>query len=328
MLCAVSPDGARVAFQLDRLEQTGEDRLEITGRWYGVRGLRFVRPALTVQTTDGERNVLALLEHKPWAAEEGEDWVAAFPWQGASPDPGQTELAVAPSVIVPLEDGKAGQARGPGGARPRLRERLEESEQRATRLEKEVAWLRDERERLQSDATRVADEASRLRADLAELRREKERADAQRDAATAARDELESARDSAATDAERVRRALGKAETELETTTAARDAALAELEAAVRERAAAVHELDSWKREHEGMVAERDSALEAQRRALADRDAALGRATGFPAMSAQDLTRQPHAPRITAATDPILRAIVAGGLVVLVLVVILLLKVA
>jgi hypothetical protein len=26
--------------------------------------------------------MLAVLEHKPWAAEEGEEWVAAFAWTG------------------------------------------------------------------------------------------------------------------------------------------------------------------------------------------------------------------------------------------------------
>lgn len=300
----MSPDGARVAFQLDRLEQTAEDRLEIVGRWYGVRGLRFVRPALTVQTNEGERNVLALLEHKPWAAEEGKDWIAAFPWEGASPDPGQTELAVAPSVVVPLEHGKAGVAPAGGRSRPRLRERLEESEQRAKRFESEVAWLRDERERLQADATRARDEVSALRAELAEARGERDQAAADLDTARRERDELE-------------------------TTTAARDAALTELETAVRERAAAVHELESWKREHQAIVAERDDALQARQRALADRDAALGRGTGFPAMSAQDLDRQPHAPRrVAAATDPVVRLIAGGGLIVLLLVVLVLLKVA
>src|ERR671937_74423 len=126
---SVSPDGVRGAFQLDRFEQTGEDRLEVAGRWFGVRGLRFVRPALTVQTKDGERNLLALLEHKPWAAEEGESWVAAFPWEGESPDPGQAELAVAPSVVVTLaeQEGKGGTRRS-AGARRTSSERLAEAE--------------------------------------------------------------------------------------------------------------------------------------------------------------------------------------------------------
>lgn len=324
----MSPDGGRVAFQLDRFEQTGDDRLEIAGRWYGVRGLRFVRPALTVQTGDGERNVLALLEHKPWAAEEGESWIAAFPWQGASPDPGQAELAVAPSVVVPLEKGRAGDAPASGRARPRLRERLDEAELRAKRLDKEVAWLREERERLQADAARGLDEVSALRAELAEARHEAEQVTAERDAARREREELESARDAAARVAEQARQALGETETELETTAAARDAALAELETAVRERAAAAHELDSWKRDHEAIVAERDDAVAARQRALADRDAALGRGTGFPAMSAEDLGRQPHAPQRVRASDPLVRAIAGGALIVLVLVVLVLLKVA
>src|SRR5919201_86138 len=145
---SVSPDGVRGAFQLDRFEQTGEDRLEVAGRWFGVRGLRFVRPALTVQTKDGERNLLALLEHKPWAAQDGEAWVAAFPWKGDSPDPGQAELAVAPSVVVALEGAPSPGRKAPPkrGRKPTLRDRLDEEAGRARRLGSEGGGLREERE--------------------------------------------------------------------------------------------------------------------------------------------------------------------------------------
>ena len=58
------------------------DRLEVTGRWYGLRGHRFVRPVLVVQAGDEQRRMLAVLEHKPWAADDGDEWIAAFPWEG------------------------------------------------------------------------------------------------------------------------------------------------------------------------------------------------------------------------------------------------------
>ena len=95
-------EGTGVTFRLDRFEVSA-DRLEVRGRWFGVRGLRFVRPALILHTDEGQRNLLALLEHKPWAAEEGLPWTAVFPWDGGEADPRQAELAVAPSVVVTLE---------------------------------------------------------------------------------------------------------------------------------------------------------------------------------------------------------------------------------
>ena len=70
-----------VAFDVERFEWTQEDRLEVTGRWYGLRGHRFVRPVLMVQAGDEQRRMLAVLDHKPWAADDGEEWIAAFPWR-------------------------------------------------------------------------------------------------------------------------------------------------------------------------------------------------------------------------------------------------------
>src|SRR4051794_3633919 len=103
-------------FELERLEWTAPDRLEVAGRWFGVRGLRFMRPALDLHASEGRHRLLALLEHKPWAAEDGEEWVAAFPWEGDRVEPIAAELAVGPNVAVELSlpgsDGKpAGRAR-------------------------------------------------------------------------------------------------------------------------------------------------------------------------------------------------------------------------
>jgi hypothetical protein len=345
----VCPDGVRVAFQLDRFEQTGDDRLEVAGRWYGVRGLRFVRPSLTVQTNDGERNLLALLEHKPWAAQEGEAWVAAFPWQGDSPDPGQAELAVAPSVVVALADeGRAdGATASPGPGKRTLRERLEESEKRARRLESEVAWLREEREALLADKGAAEDEAATVKAELAEARTaaeevagERDAARSERDAAVRERDKAAGERDAAVEERDGVRRASQELERLRGEALAERASLEAKCNAVARAREEAVRERDQARLEREAIAAERDDAIEASRRALAERDAALGRGSGFPAVSAADLARQPHAqapgrpaqrgPRLPAmgGVDPLARAIAAGALITLLLVVIVLLKVA
>ena len=54
----------RVAFELDRFELTDGQRCELEGRWFGVRGRRFMRPALTVVVDGGptERFVLRSAE--------------------------------------------------------------------------------------------------------------------------------------------------------------------------------------------------------------------------------------------------------------------------
>jgi hypothetical protein len=72
-----------VAFELDRFEMADGDRFEVNGRWFGVRGRRFMRPSLTLVDGDEQRRLLADLEHKPWAAEDGQPWEASFPCQVA-----------------------------------------------------------------------------------------------------------------------------------------------------------------------------------------------------------------------------------------------------
>src|SRR5437763_756220 len=91
----------RVAFELDRFHSGSGDRLEVTGRWFGVRGRRFVRPTLTLFTAEGAFRALADLEHKPWAPAEGGWWEAAFPWDGGAGGL-EAELAVAPDVTIAL----------------------------------------------------------------------------------------------------------------------------------------------------------------------------------------------------------------------------------
>ena len=93
------PETAGASFELERLE-FDDDRLLVSGWWFGVRGVRFMRPALIV---DG-RKILATLEHKPWAVASDGSWKAAFPWRADDPSEGAgVVLTVAPSVEVPLD---------------------------------------------------------------------------------------------------------------------------------------------------------------------------------------------------------------------------------
>ena len=93
---------SEVDFELERFERTAEDRIEISGRWYGLRGRRFVRPVLNLESGGARRRSIALLEHKPWAAEDGQVWLAAFRWPEGAGDVTGAELEVGPGLLVDL----------------------------------------------------------------------------------------------------------------------------------------------------------------------------------------------------------------------------------
>lgn len=102
MARTAEPVAARneIIFELERFERTN-GQLTLSGRWFGVRGRRFVRPTLTL-AREGERvRALADLDDKPWAAEDGEPWRASFPW-GEDGRVEEPELSVAPDITVQL----------------------------------------------------------------------------------------------------------------------------------------------------------------------------------------------------------------------------------
>ena len=104
----MTPEDDGITFDVDRVSLGASGQIEVTGRWYGVRGRRFVRPSLTLSLRDdgGERRVLADLEHKPWAAQDGEAWSAAFPFDGELEVAERIELTVAPDITVELAGGR------------------------------------------------------------------------------------------------------------------------------------------------------------------------------------------------------------------------------
>src|SRR4029453_8542357 len=108
---APSPVAPGVAFEVERFEWTSADRLELVGRWSGLRGHRFLRPTLDVEVDGERRRMLADLEHKPWAPEDGQDWIAAFTWRGDPGDFDEAELTVSPELAVQLP--------APGGSAPK-----------------------------------------------------------------------------------------------------------------------------------------------------------------------------------------------------------------
>src|ERR1700712_3924274 len=99
-LPAMTPEPDQITFKVERIAFGESGLLEVSGRWYGVRGRRFRRPTLIYRRRgpDSEQRVLADLEHKPWAAENGGRWTAGFALEIALEDAVEMELAVAPDI--------------------------------------------------------------------------------------------------------------------------------------------------------------------------------------------------------------------------------------
>jgi hypothetical protein len=226
---SVFADAEQVCFEPERFELTTGDRLELSGRWYGVRGRRFVRPTLML-IGDGERSrALADLEHKPWSAEDGESWIAAFPCELDAGEVLEVELAVAPDIAVTLQPPASLRKRTGTGTGPERRR---------------VVHSRSESES-------AAGELVALRRELAVLKQTLEQEQLR---TSQLQQELEHAR-------------LAKAE--VAAALSRRDAAVSKLDAVLAERDQAVHEGASMARACERMSAVRNEALSARDDALA-----------------------------------------------------------
>ena len=274
---------AGVNFELERFEWVGDDRLELVGRWSGLRGHRFLRPTLDVDVNGERRRMLADLEHKPWAPEEGEDWMAAFRWRGEPVRFDEAELTVAPELAVALPPASGASARKGGRAdvaqdvRPARRPRTAVLE---AELESAMSEADDLREKLRAEQTNVRGLETQLQHAREELEsaraavEENERLRSERDEAAAARDAAEKERDGARAEAEEARGTAAKA--------------TAEAADARRERDAATDRLAEAERESASLTEARDRAREERnawmQRARATAAAGRPRATVRPAV--------------------------------------------
>ena len=288
------PEG--VAFEVDRFEWI-DDRLEVGGRWYGLRGHRFVRPALTVEVDedgDDRRRMLADLEHKPWAADDGTDWIAAFPWDGEPIELTRAELAVAPTLAVdlPLPRLPGRRKRPPSGERrPATTTKPAPPRKQPDPAPEPDAPARD-RDALADERDALARERDALARDLDSLARERDALIAERSEAIAQRDAATSERD--ALFAERA-----EAVAQRDAAVSERDALVRERDAAVRARAAAVAERDDARRSLAAAIAQRDRSDEARTALLRERDGArAARQRDLEALEApEDRGLPPAAPR-------------------------------
>lgn len=256
----------RIRFQLDSLDFS-DGRVVVSGRWHGVRGLRFVRPTLIV---DGDE-VLATLEHKPWPA-DADPWVAEFPWEDGRIDPRRTALSVAPSVTVPL----AWPGDGPD------EEQAPDEGHTLIELQDRLRGLQVEYDALQGrldEAIRDRETAMRTRARMEAQRddavRERKAAERERDALIAARDGEAGRRDEAYRDREVALRSYRRMQEQLDAAKAASDEMEAERDRdlAERNRATAAREEAIVARE-EAIVA-RDEAIAATDELKAQREDAV-----------------------------------------------------
>jgi len=293
MSTAPAPALPSVTFEVERFEWSSDDRLEVVGRWFGLRGHRFLRPTLDVEVRGERRRMLAVLEHKPWAAEEGEEWVAAFAWTGQRAPLDDAELTVSPDLAVqlPLPDADEAAA-GPLVAsaerlparRPRtavLEGELAAALAEVQRRDEELAQLRE----THSEMTRELRERARTAQDKAkQLETELEKV---RERMTAAEQEVEGERRAAE---EERRRQLDAMREERDAATADRNRAEAEAEAARADR-------DDASRRATAAEAERDALVEARDRAREERNAWMSRAR---ATAAEARGKGPIAERVPA----------------------------
>jgi hypothetical protein len=316
-----------VTFEVERFEWVDGTRLEVTGRWYGLRGHRFVRPVLVVRAAhDEQRRLLAILDHKPWAAEDGDEWIAAFPWQGEPLELTAAELAVAPSLAVdlpvPRVPGQRGAApagsegplharRGPAEPKPEpktpaaapARRRRSKAAKPApppaspapgeSVTPEEVAALRAQLANEQASVRRLATQLEEAHQGLAAARATADDHDAlvaDRDAAIAARDE---ARANANLDHDAVIEERDQAVSE-------RAAALYARDEALDERAAANFERESAIAERDAAFTERDRATEAHRAAVRDLEALEQRVAGAEQARLEAIANAPPAGAVRA----------------------------
>jgi hypothetical protein len=212
-----------------------------------------------------------VLDHKPWIAEEGESWLAAFP---CSTDPAalrQAELTVAPDVTVPLPPpslARGGRRRSSGSRRPR--------DPKAGDAGKSNGRSKDDGGTHHSQLQGQRDAALRSRdealLELDAVQRDRDRLRLELGEALAAREAVIAERHDAIDAEVRLRIADLRAETERERAAAGRAAQFArERDGARAERAEALGERDE-------AHAERDAAWLERNRMLAQRDTARSRA--------------------------------------------------
>jgi len=307
-----------IVFKLDRFEPADGDRLELSGRWYGVRGRRFIRPTLTLVGAGGRYRCLADIAGKPWAAADGELWHAAFPCDLAvlhALDEAQFSVAPDITIVLPAPGGAVGERSQRGleqagreRQRPRTEERtLRTSEETAVRRQLAIVTRGLERERAESE--RLRGELERSEAERTSTASRLEQALDDLRAASAEREHAQQASDVVAAERDQARGAREQAIAERDAALRTRDQTAAERDAATRLRDHALRERETALTVRDRAAIERDQAVMARDRAAAERDAAiLERDRATAALSQERGSRQRAIGEAPGARDQALGA--------------------
>ena len=256
MATLIDSTGTDPAFVVERFGTAG-DRLEVAGHWRGLRGRRFVRPVLWLHQGESRQRLVAVLDHKPWAADDGEPWLAAFKWDGRKLEAERAELEVGRELVVELPLPGA-PAPKPRPAKARVPSELERTREQLLSATKERRAMQSSLDAAQNQAEQLA--RTRAERDRAREEAEQARADGermvndeyrQRERALAAAEEATEARDLA-------ERQLAAAREAFTTLQAERDAVAAQRDRLAAERDKFSSALDRVEAERDAAVAERD----------------------------------------------------------------------
>lgn len=183
-----------VMFELNRFDVGERGRCRLRGRWFGIRGRRFMRPALTLIGEGRRTRLLADLAHKPWTAEDGKTWEAIFEGDLQGVELLEAELTVAPDITITLP---VPALVADAAKRPPARRRRAEAP-RGTRTDRRGVMGQRERPQ-QADESLSRGRLAGLTRELVEakneLRQLRRQLTIERDAALAARDQATSERD-------------------------------------------------------------------------------------------------------------------------------------
>jgi len=167
------PAARELTFQLERFEWIASDRLELAGRWNGLRGRRIAPPVLAFEA-EGRRHRLRAMP----GGQLDERWRATFAWDGPAIEIESAELEVGRSLVVDLPRPR----RRSSADRPSepLEERLAAAETEAEAAREELAQLREDlstaAEETEQALTAAREAEAALREEAEGLKTELERA--------------------------------------------------------------------------------------------------------------------------------------------------------
>jgi hypothetical protein len=264
--------------EIERFEWAGPDRIEIVGYWSGLRGRRFMRPTLVLRGEGAEsKRLLAVLDHKPWAADDSEQWIAAFPWDGEIVKFDSAEMNVGSGIDLELPPPRM----RPGKPR-RFRQRVVARDaSREAAPPPRATGIVSDAPALDVDAAVVEQEPTQaLPAAPAEAKPDPAAALSEKlDAKTAEADRLRTERDSLRKERDQALEKLRTVRAELEAERQSREKAVADARAEERESANRMigegAELRAAvERQREIAYLERDDANATREKAVAQRDRA------------------------------------------------------